>query len=188
MMSLKMRNFFYYTDFIVFPVVLLGLITGAHRFGIDSHKLVGGGMVILGIIFWTFLEYGIHRFILHNGLIFSDAHNAHHANPKALIGTPTWLTVLIMVSGVYVPAVYFLHPAPGLAFSFGVTFGYLVYSFAHYSLHHWNVHNDDLFYSWKRIHALHHFGGNDANFGVTSSLWDHLLGTAAKKRSALAGN
>ena len=101
---------------------------------------------------------------------FSADHEAHHAAPKAEIGTPTWLTLLILLFGIYLPAVLVLHIGLGLMFGFGVTFGYLVYSFAHYSLHQWNVRNDGLFYTWKRLHALHHFVGRDGNFGVTSSL------------------
>jgi len=134
---------------------------------------------------WTFIEYAIHRFVLHNGLYFSRDHDAHHAAPKALIGTPTWVTMLILIFGIYLPAIFLLHLGLGLMFGFGVTFGYLVYTSAHYSLHHLNLRNDGILYRWKRIHALHHYVGNDGNFGVTSTLWDHIFGTVArtKKRS-----
>ena len=184
-----MRNFGYYMDFVVFPVVLPALIVGARRYGTEIRPLDATAAVFSGIFFWTFLEYAIHRFVLHNGLVFSRDHDAHHAAPKAEIGTPTWLTLLIMVFGIYLPAVLVLHVGLGLMFGFGVTFGYLIYSFAHYSLHQWDVNKDGVFYSWKRLHALHHFVSQDGNFGVTSSLWDHIFGTVVtKKRSYLAEN
>ncbi len=184
-----MRNIGYYMDFVVFPAVLPGLVVIAHRYGAALRPLDVATAVFSGIFFWTFLEYAIHRFILHNGLIFSADHEAHHAAPKAEIGTPTWLTSLIMLFGIYLPAVLVLHLGLGLMFGFGVTFGYLVYSFAHFSLHQWNFGNEGFFYTWKRIHALHHFACKDGNFGVTSSLWDHVFGTVVgKKRGYLAGN
>jgi sterol desaturase/sphingolipid hydroxylase (fatty acid hydroxylase superfamily) len=184
-----MRNYGYYMDFVVFPIVLPALLIAAHRYGGQIHPLAATTAVFSGVFFWTFLEYAIHRFVLHAGLVFSADHEAHHAAPKAEIGTPTWLTLLILVFGIYLPAVLLLHLGLGLLFGFGVTFGYLVYSFAHYSLHQWNFRNDGLFNTWKRIHALHHFGAKDGNFGVTSSLWDHVFGTVVvKKRRFLAGN
>lgn len=184
-----MRVIGYYADFVVFPIVLVGLVLAARRFGGEIHPLDAATAICGGIFFWSFLEYAIHRFILHNGLIFSKDHDAHHAAPKDLIGTPTWLTSLIMVFGIYLPAILVLHFGSGLMFGFGVTFGYLVYSFAHFTLHHWNVRDDGVFYRWKRLHALHHFAGAERNFGVTSSFWDHVFGTAAsKKRSGLMRN
>lgn len=172
----------YYADFVVFPIVLAGLIVLARRYGGAVHPLEAAAAIGCGIFLWTFLEYAIHRFILHNGLVFSKDHDAHHAAPKALIGTPTWLTLLIMVCGIYVPASLMPRPGLGLMFGFGVTLGYLVYSFAHCALHQWNLRNDGFFHRWKRLHALHHFAGPDGNFGVTSSFWDHVFGTAIPGR------
>jgi sterol desaturase/sphingolipid hydroxylase (fatty acid hydroxylase superfamily) len=160
-------------------VVLIAL---ARRFGGGIHPGNAAFAILGGMVVWSFLEYAIHRFILHNRSLFAQDHDAHHAEPKALIGTPTWLTLLLMIAGIYLPASYLLHPGLGLTFGFGVTLGYLVYSFAHYSLHHWNFSDIGLLYRWKRLHALHHFAGPEGNFGVTSSLWDHVFGTALRKK------
>jgi sterol desaturase/sphingolipid hydroxylase (fatty acid hydroxylase superfamily) len=185
----QMRALGYYADFVVFPLVLLGLAMLAHWFGAEIHPWGAAFALLCGIFFWTFLEYAIHRFILHSGLMFSGDHDAHHASPKAMIATPTWLTMLIMVFGIYIPAILLLGSGIGLVFGFGVTFGYLVYSFAHYSLHQWNVRDAGFFYRWKRLHALHHFVAPQGNFGVTSSFWDHVFGTVVSgKRAALMRN
>ncbi len=184
-----MRAIGYYADFVVFPVVLFGLIVVAHWYGGAIHLGEAASAICGGIVIWTFIEYAVHRFVLHNGLFFSQDHQAHHAEPKALIGTPTWLTLLIMIFCVYLPVIYVSRSGLGLMFGFGVTLGYLVYSFAHYSLHHWNFPDRGYFYRWKRLHALHHFTGADGNFGVTTSLWDHVFGTAlSKKRGGVLRN
>jgi sterol desaturase/sphingolipid hydroxylase (fatty acid hydroxylase superfamily) len=177
-----MKRIGYFTDFAVFPVVLAGLIVGARRYGSPFDPLAGTVAVLSGIFVWTFLEYAIHRFVLHNGLFFSADHAEHHAAPKALIGTPTWLTFLILVSGIYLPAILALGLGLGLTFGFGVTLGYLFYSFAHYILHHWNARRGGIFQRWKRIHALHHYAGKDGNFGVTSALWDYVFGTVTRPK------
>ncbi len=179
-----MRVIGYYADFVVFPIVLVGLMLLAHGFGGEIHPVAAFAVMFGGMFFWTFLEYAIHRFVLHNGMVFSKDHEEHHAAPKALIGTPTWLTLLIMVFGIYLPAISALGVGLGLIFGFGVTFGYLVYSFAHFSLHQWNFADEGIFYRWKRLHALHHFAGSDGNFGVTSSFWDHVFGTAMRRKRA----
>ena len=176
----QMSRFGFYADFLVFPLVLVGVIVWERFYGGNIPLLAGTVAVFSGIFVWTFLEYAIHRFVLHNGLVFSEDHDKHHAAPKALIGTPTWLTTVILTVCIYMPAVFFLGSGLGLAFSWGVTFGYLVYSFAHYGLHHWDLKRGDFLYKWKRMHALHHFAENDGNFGVTSAFWDHVFGTVAQ--------
>jgi sterol desaturase/sphingolipid hydroxylase (fatty acid hydroxylase superfamily) len=177
-----MREIGYYADFLVFPFVLLGLAFAAHRYGGPIDRLAETAAIAAGIFVWTFLEYAIHRFILHNGLMFSQDHDEHHAAPKALIGTPTWLTFLILVVAIYLPAVVVAGLSLGLEFGFGLTLGYLCYSFAHYVLHHWNARRGSIFYHWQRIHALHHFASDDGNFGVTSNFWDHVFGTVARPK------
>jgi sterol desaturase/sphingolipid hydroxylase (fatty acid hydroxylase superfamily) len=178
----QMKAISYYSDFVVFPIVLPVLLLLAHRYGGEIRLADATTAMFFGIFVWTFLEYAIHRFVLHSGLIFSKDHDAHHATPKALIGAPTWLTLSILVFGIYLPAVLMLHAGLGLIFSFGVTLGYLVYSFAHYSLHQLNVGDEGLLYRWRRLHALHHFAASEGNFGVTSSFWDHVFGTVVRRK------
>ena len=57
-------------DFVVFPAVLPGLLVAAHRYGGQIHPLDANTAVFSGVFFWTFLEYAIHRFVLHAGLVF----------------------------------------------------------------------------------------------------------------------
>jgi sterol desaturase/sphingolipid hydroxylase (fatty acid hydroxylase superfamily) len=184
-----MKVFGYFADFLVFPFVLAALLLLAQRLGASLHPVDSLVAILSGMFLWTFLEYAIHRFVLHGGGIFSDAHDAHHAAPKAYIGTPTWLTLTLLTVGIYLPATYLLYPRRGLMLSFGVTLAYLIYSFAHYTLHHLRFGSDRLFQRWKRLHALHHFAAPNGNFGVTSSLWDHVFGTAVStRRSQLVQN
>ena len=176
------KNIGYFTDFLVFPAVLLALVFAPRSDSRQAFHLAEALAILAGIVTWSFLEYAIHRFILHNDLWFAQDHDQHHAAPKAFIATPTWLTLLILVFAVYLPSIYCLGLDLGSAFGFGVTSGYLFYSFVHFILHHWDARPGGLFYKWKRTHALHHYAGKDRNFGVTSSFWDYVFSTLASPK------
>ncbi|MGF6174693.1 sterol desaturase family protein [Ensifer sp. 4252] len=135
-----------------------------------------------GIIAWTFVEYLLHRFVLHRIPRIRDMHEAHHRDQQALIKTPTF------VSG---PAYLVLLVSPlwwggGLAFAFslaaGFLFGYLWYVTVHHLVHHRPARQGSLFFALKRRHALHHHVTREGNFGVTSGVWDRVFGTDIQPR------
>ena len=57
------------------------------------------------------------------------------------------------------------------------------YDIIHYSLHHvdTNKHKGSYFHRLQQYHNQHHFGGEEAGFGVSSKLWDIIIGTGFKK-------
>jgi sterol desaturase/sphingolipid hydroxylase (fatty acid hydroxylase superfamily) len=119
----------------------------------------------------------LHRFVLHGIKPFSTWHATHHQRPQALICTPTILSASLIAVLVGVPAWWLNEPWPALAMGFGLLNGYLVYAVTHHAIHHWRSDNE-----WirqrKHCHALHHDASRMAGFyGVTSVLWDEVLGT-----------
>jgi sterol desaturase/sphingolipid hydroxylase (fatty acid hydroxylase superfamily) len=48
----------------------------------------------LGLLTWTIVEYGVHRFVLHSVEGVARLHEQHHATPGAYVGTPTWMSLL----------------------------------------------------------------------------------------------
>ena len=65
--------------------------------------------------------------------------------------------------------------------AFGI--GYLCYDLTHYSLHHVDTSNSkgSWFHRLQQYHNQHHFGGEEAGFGVSSPLWDYIIGTTYKR-------
>ncbi len=171
----------YYADFFVYPFVLIALMAATLWSGADFDPLLWIVAVLAGLAFWTLAEYIIHRVVLHNVGYFRDLHDQHHASPTELIGTPIWMSFSILAAAVVLPAWWLFGIPYGSGFSFGVTGGYLAYSFAHHVLHHWRITPDHPLYGWKRTHALHHFRHDEGNFGVTTPFWDHVFGTALTK-------
>ncbi|MDE2400725.1 MAG: sterol desaturase family protein [Burkholderiales bacterium] len=138
-------------------------------------------LVLTGLVAWTFLEYALHRFVLHGLKPFRTWHVEHHRHPAALICTPTILIGALIAALVLLPALVLADLWRAYALSFGLLAGCLVYAITHHALHHWNMHGA-WFMRRKRWHALHHDSrnsplGRPGYYGVTSSFWDHVLGS-----------
>jgi len=145
----------------------------------------------VGLFAWTFVEYGMHRFVFHfspknppawlHRLVFLF-HGIHHVQPwdKARLVMPPGVS-LPLAAAFYLLFAWLLVDvceAPGwLSPVFGAFLaGYLVYDLLHYSTHHLPMEN--VVGRWlKRHHLLHHHATPDDRFGVTSPLWDVLLRT-----------
>lgn len=139
--------------------------------------------LLIGLGTWTLLEYLVHRWIFHHAPWFRQQHAAHHDVPKALIGTPTWLSLVTVVALVMLPSAMVAGMAIGSSFTAGLVLGYLWYGVVHYGAHHWHTQPRGYFARIKRRHAIRHQIEVQGNFGVTTSLWDHVFRTHVKLRA-----
>ncbi len=149
----------------------------------EQPVLAVAALFALGVLFWTLLEYIIHRWAFHyepkTGIgkkLHFIIHGVHHDYPNDA-------TRLVMPPGVSIP----------LAFAFGGVFwlifggwypavfagfgsGYLAYDMIHYATHHFAMRG------WigaqlKRYHLRHHYQDDQAGYGVSSPIWDYVFGT-----------
>ena len=136
--------------------------------------------LILGILFWTFLEYVIHRFLLHKKGANNPAteeHLRHHRQGNYF--APFWkkllasLSALVVFSLIVGLAVDFVH---GILFSLGIAGMYLIYEITHKRLH---ARAPLIGYGMiiRKHHFYHHFGNPKKNHGVTVRFWDRVFGT-----------
>jgi sterol desaturase/sphingolipid hydroxylase (fatty acid hydroxylase superfamily) len=149
-----------------------------------------GALYILGLLTWTLIEYFLHRFIFHidDYLPFTKrfhymVHGVHHENPRDherlfMPPVPGAIIALILFTFWYV----FLREET-FAFMAGISNGYLLYSYIHFSVHTKPVY-EPLRKLWKN-HALHHFKYSDKAFGVSSPLWDIIFGTMPPKKDQI---
>jgi sterol desaturase/sphingolipid hydroxylase (fatty acid hydroxylase superfamily) len=167
----------YFGDFFVYPPLVGALaITAAWQAGVARWDKAMG-LIVVGLAIWTLAEYILHRFVLHHVPFVKDMHEAHHDDQKALIGTPTWVSVVMISATVLVPIWLLVDLPYALALTAGIMLGYLWYVTAHHYVHHWNPQPGSYGYSLKRRHALHHYFDDHGNFGVTSGIWDRVFGT-----------
>ena len=139
-------------------------------------------LFVAGVLFWTLVEYLLHRYVFH---FISESqavqrfhytvHGVHHEYPldtERLIMPP--VPSLILVSTFY-GLYYAIMGSYVYAFLPGFVIGYLAYASIHYAIHAYKP-PQALSYLWRH-HNLHHFQYPDRAFGVSSPFWDMVFGT-----------
>jgi sterol desaturase/sphingolipid hydroxylase (fatty acid hydroxylase superfamily) len=134
-----------------------------------------------GVLTWTLIEYLMHRFLFHRaprgarGVVLAYLiHGVHHAFPE---DRRRWLmppaVSLPVAAGFFVIFTPLLGPAFAPVYAGGLA-GYLAYDLVHYAVH---ANARWLPRSLRRHHLAHHFGAPESRFGVSTRLWDRVLGT-----------
>ncbi|WP_458070944.1 sterol desaturase family protein [Rhodanobacter sp. BL-MT-08] len=144
------------------------------------RHLAGGLMegvaaIVLGLFAFSFVEYFFHRWMFHTRIpLFAQGHQLHHEKPLGYDSLPFFLpgAVLFILTGLMM-----LILPLGFAFLMmgAVTLGYIAYGLSHFTIHHVRFKHP-LMRRWAGSHHVHHYHP-DSNFGVTTPLWDVLLGT-----------
>jgi sterol desaturase/sphingolipid hydroxylase (fatty acid hydroxylase superfamily) len=166
----------YYADLILYPSLIVGLGTCEMIFD-HAFPFVWLFSMALGLLTWTIVEYGVHRFVLHSVESVARLHELHHATPSAYVGTPTWLSLLSFGLGGFIPLLILFGREVATGATMGLMFGYLWYLLIHDVVHRRHPKRGSLFYRAKIHHARHHYAKVPGNFGVTSSIWDRFFGT-----------
>jgi 4-hydroxysphinganine ceramide fatty acyl 2-hydroxylase len=131
--------------------------------------------VLSGLFLYSIIEYSFHRWLFHGPVrILELGHRAHHENPLGYDSLPFFLPILVLSA--FTGALALLMPAH-LAFLLvgTIALNYDAYGLWHFTLHHHRFQYAPL-RNWAAPHHIHHYHP-DANFGVTSPLWDIVLGT-----------
>ena len=136
-----------------------------------------------GMIFWSFFEYLMHRFVFHWAAESERArkfvyvmHGNHHHFPRdreRLFMPP--VPSIILATGLF----FLFRLALGntiFMFFPGFLLGYLLYGSMHYAIHAWNPPFKWMKPLWRN-HHLHHYRDDHRGFGVSSTLWDLIFGT-----------
>lgn len=139
------------------------------------------GAALAGVASWSVAEYGLHRFAMHElrgkGLA-SREHLAHHADVTYFAPASKKAISAAATGSVALPVAWALAGRRrAIAYTAGLLVMYYAYEVAHRRTH---THAPRTRYGrWmRRNHLQHHFGSPMRDFGVTTGLWDRLLGTA----------
>jgi sterol desaturase/sphingolipid hydroxylase (fatty acid hydroxylase superfamily) len=181
----------YYADFVIYAtIVTTATIVAAWR-STPYETSIWLLTAAVGAVFWTLAEYVLHRFVLHKIRVFAAMHDAHHEAPLAFVGTPTWLSLGVIMGFVFIPAWALGTFFTASALAAGVMAGFFWYGLVHHAIHYRKPRMlATRLLQASRRHAQHHYGRQPGNFGVTTSLWDHVFGTnliVAANRSESTG-
>jgi dihydroceramide fatty acyl 2-hydroxylase len=144
----------------------------------------------LGVLSWTLLEYGLHRYVFHfrpdtGSALQKDAswliHGIHHDYPwdrDRLVMPPT--VTAIIAALVWFAFKPLLGPVEH-AWMAGMVGGYVWYDLTHYYLHH--AAPRTALGKWlRRYHLVHHFQTPGVRYGITTPLWDLVFRTYPRDR------
>lgn len=161
--------------------------------GIVSFQMVAPlaavGMIALGYLVWTLIEYFGHRYLFHwqfpgefGQRVHFLMHGVHHDHPN----DPLRLVMPILLSGPIVIIAWFVATLLfGVPLRYpclmGFIFGYLAYDMVHYYTHH-ATPGTKLGLTLRRLHLMHHFRDHEKGFGVSAPYWDFVFGTAERRR------
>jgi sterol desaturase/sphingolipid hydroxylase (fatty acid hydroxylase superfamily) len=155
------------------------VVYGVATHGLDLSTLIA---VLAGWLVFSFTEYGIHRWGYHGpDSVLSRVHVFHHTDPHAMVGVP--LIYPIAIWAVLSAIAQLFAPFPLVAvFGGTILVIYEAQTFAHAISHKWvRVHPQGTVKRLCRHHMIHHAGDGSRNFGMSTTLWDHLLGTYAAR-------
>jgi sterol desaturase/sphingolipid hydroxylase (fatty acid hydroxylase superfamily) len=176
-----------FRSFWIFPLLSVVLLYATSRNQPEARLYDAYWLWLLGLVFWTLLEYTLHRFAFHILVpirnprlraILNASHLGHHAAPR----DPTKVLVHPLY-GIAISAVLYtlLYGISGNAFDAaavmtGIWTGFLYYEAVHYRVH-FSLSPSGLIGWQRRAHFYHHFTNNKKCFGVTSPFWDYVFGT-----------
>ena len=164
----------YWAEFAVdIPLGVVLIFAGLRHSELDSIAVFL--IILFGLFLFSFIEYSFHRWLMHGSMqIFVQGHRAHHENPLGYDSLPFFLPALILLAltGVFV----LLMPASYAFLLTGtIALGYVTYGLSHFIIHHHRFYQH-LARNWAANHHIHHYHA-ETNFGVTTPLWDILIGT-----------
>jgi sterol desaturase/sphingolipid hydroxylase (fatty acid hydroxylase superfamily) len=168
--------------YIYIPIILAFLYRGIFLFNITSSKFIA--LILLGILVWSLTEYALHRFIFHYvpdskfgrriHFIFHGVHHDYPSDSRRLVMPPSVsFPLAVLFYFLFYSIAGRIYVAPFMA---GFLTGYLFYDMTHYAVHHFNMHNK-FWLAIKNHHMKHHYQDPAKGFGVSSKVWDVIIGT-----------
>jgi dihydroceramide fatty acyl 2-hydroxylase len=178
-------------------IVFLPVVVGGIWLGIDRGESVGSTALLFlaGIAIWTLTEYWLHRLVFHWQPKFPGGdrlhfiiHGVHHDHPndamRLVMPPAVSIPLAALFLGLYV--LIFGSTAAFPAFSGFIT-GYLTYDYMHYHVHH-HVPKTKFGKRIRTHHMRHHFQDHRYGFGVSSPIWDAVMGTLPRSRKSAEGD
>lgn len=162
------------------PLAVIGFFLSANAW------VLGINLFISGWLFWTFIEYLVHRFWMHDTPLekakpVAEYHMQHHRQPTEMDITTShrflvWLLVAVLLLASVYLTVYLMPIA-------GFVFGFTCYTNMHWVLHQsWSV---KIIPRLHRFHLYHHCKYPNSCYGVTVLWWDLVFKTTPPNEPVL---
>jgi dihydroceramide fatty acyl 2-hydroxylase len=165
---------------LVFSAIATVLVLGAGLSTSSTFKFLL--LLVTGWLGWTFTEYFLHRFWMHNHFRnvnskIYDMHMNHHKHPQQIKIDGTQRSILLIVGIVlfYFALIWNNYFTLFLGYYFGGT----LYSLLHIMLHKpWGKY---VFPKVQKAHIHHHGKYPDRGFSFSTIIWDWMFDTLPPK-------
>lgn len=174
------------------PITLLNVYSAGSLYWGFTRTGLGvltiAGLFFTGIISWTFFEYITHRFLWHMDTdtdfrkkLQYNLHGIHHEYPKDKDRLALPPVVSLTIATLLLFLFYFALGSYSFGFFSGFVTGYTLYLCVHYIVHAYQPPKNFMKALWIN-HGIHHYKDDEHAFGVSSPLWDIILGTMPRKK------
>jgi sterol desaturase/sphingolipid hydroxylase (fatty acid hydroxylase superfamily) len=182
----KFRRFKAQLKCIAVFLMLMVPYAGITFFLSDNEWVFGINLFISGWLIWTFIEYIVHRFWMHDTPLekakpVAEYHMIHHRQPTEMdINTLHRILVWILAGVLLLASIYFTICLMPMA---GFVFGFTCYTNMHWVLHQsWSV---KIIPRLHRFHLYHHCKYPNSCYGVTVLWWDLVFKTTPPNEPVL---
>ena len=172
-------------------LIFVPVVVAMEWLGVDR----GYGVLFLlllslgGIGIWTLTEYWLHRLVFHwepdnafGRRMHFIIHGIHHDHPNDKLRLVMPPSVSIPLAALFFLGFWAIFGNAAFPLFAGFIFGYLVYDYTHYYVHHFTP-KSELGKKLREQHMRHHFQDHRYGYGVSSPLWDVVFGTLPRKRN-----
>jgi sterol desaturase/sphingolipid hydroxylase (fatty acid hydroxylase superfamily) len=143
---------------------------------------------LAGVLYWTFLEYAIHRWAYHTHFknkflvyFLGSFHAYHHSDMSDhRILNSGFLMITMITPTVLLPFLLFFNYSIVLSMGLGLASAYYIYECVHYLIHYREYKTGYMAYIQK-YHLHHHDFAPHKNFGNSSHLWDIIFQTISPR-------
>lgn len=172
----------------IFFIIAAGLVYYGLLHGFMS-VIAALALFLAGWLLFTFVEYMAHRYVFHMDTdtdvkknIQYVCHGIHHDYPKDKTRLAMPPIVSLFISSFFFFVFKLIFGAAVFGILSGFLFGYALYLFVHYAVHAFAPPKNFLKILWIH-HSIHHYKHDDKAYGVSSPLWDWILGTMPPVKS-----
>ncbi len=189
-MSLRELVIAYVTwpSIVLYWVLCIACVAGAIWLGVLQTPLRALAAVGVGLLIYPIFEYAVHRYVLHNRWLYRNPltadlwkriHYDHHQDPNrldVLFGSPTNTLPAIAAPCLLIGYAIGGWPTALLVFAVGLVL-FSFYEFCHCVQHLTYTPKMAWLRKIKKNHMAHHFHSEQGNFGITTNVVDHLVGS-----------
>jgi hypothetical protein len=155
---------------------LLPLVVAAGIIRHYSSSVFHGLLFLMGWCTWTFIEYILHRFWMHNkgsNSAIAQTHHHHHTHPAEIIVTnrQRLLTIIVFALLVAVAGRLNNYFTGFVGLFFGLAGYFMMHQFLHLRI------SQKIFKKLVRYHIYHHCKYPNTCYGVSVPWWDDVFRT-----------